>query len=73
MDENKAPSVPYVFLYSDGKVHDALPVKVVSSCNLNIYTFPFDVQKCSLTFNSYLYYGNNFFCLFFFFFDKISH
>ncbi|KAF7667212.1 hypothetical protein LDENG_00072040 [Lucifuga dentata] len=55
MDENTAPHVPYVYLYSDGTVHDALPVKVVSSCNLNIYTFPFDIQNCTLTFNSYIH------------------
>ncbi|XP_071764165.2 uncharacterized protein LOC139918646 isoform X1 [Centroberyx gerrardi] len=53
MDKNTAPFVPYVYLHHDGEVHDALPVRVVSSCNLNIYTFPFDVQNCTLTFNSY--------------------
>ncbi|XP_034534691.1 5-hydroxytryptamine receptor 3C-like [Notolabrus celidotus] len=57
MDENTAPSVPYVYLHSDGRVHDALPVKVVSSCNLDIYTFPFDIQNCTMTFNSYLHYA----------------
>ncbi|XP_033477905.1 5-hydroxytryptamine receptor 3A-like [Epinephelus lanceolatus] len=55
MDENTAPFVPYVYLYSDGRVHDAQPVKVVSSCNLDIYTFPFDIQNCTLTFNSYIH------------------
>ncbi|KAM7012025.1 5-hydroxytryptamine receptor 3A-like [Tautogolabrus adspersus] len=57
MDENTAPFVPYLYLYHDGRVHDALPVKVVSSCNLDIYTFPFDVQNCTMTFNSYLHYA----------------
>ncbi|XP_007542757.1 5-hydroxytryptamine receptor 3A-like [Poecilia formosa] len=57
MEENKAPSVPYIYLYSDGRVHDALPLRVVSSCNLDIYAFPFDIQNCSLTFNSYIYYS----------------
>ncbi|XP_017159855.1 5-hydroxytryptamine receptor 3C-like [Poecilia reticulata] len=57
MEENKAPSVPYLYLYSDGKIKDTFPVRVVSSCNLNIYTFPFDIQNCSLTFNSYVYYA----------------
>ncbi|MED6239364.1 hypothetical protein ATANTOWER_005440 [Ataeniobius toweri] len=57
MEENKAPSVPFIYLYSDGTVHDALPLRVVSSCNLNIYTFPFDIQNCSMTFNSYIYYA----------------
>ncbi|KAK7889365.1 hypothetical protein WMY93_024925 [Mugilogobius chulae] len=55
MDENKAPFVPYVYLFNDGQINDALPVKVVSSCNLDIYTFPFDIQNCTLTFNSYLH------------------
>ncbi|XP_041647336.1 5-hydroxytryptamine receptor 3E-like [Cheilinus undulatus] len=57
MDENTAPFVPYVYLYNDGRVHDSQPVKVVSSCNLDIYTFPFDIQNCTMTFNSYLHYA----------------
>ncbi|XP_035996636.1 5-hydroxytryptamine receptor 3A-like [Fundulus heteroclitus] len=57
MEENKAPTVPYVYLYDDGTVKNSFPVRVVSSCNLNIYTFPFDIQNCSLTFNSYIYYA----------------
>ncbi|XP_030288243.1 5-hydroxytryptamine receptor 3A-like [Sparus aurata] len=59
MDENTAPEVPYVYLYSNGAVHDAKPVRVVSSCNLDIYTFPFDIQNCTLTFNSYLHYSTD--------------
>ncbi|XP_076581983.1 5-hydroxytryptamine receptor 3A-like [Chaetodon auriga] len=55
MDENTAPPVPYVYVLSNGMVHDAQPVRVVSSCNLNIYTFPFDIQNCTLTFNSYIH------------------
>ncbi|KAF3835207.1 hypothetical protein F7725_027765 [Dissostichus mawsoni] len=55
MDENTAPFVPYVYLHSDGRVHDASPIRVVSSCNLDIYSFPFDIQNCTLTFNSYIH------------------
>ncbi|XP_058494913.1 5-hydroxytryptamine receptor 3C-like isoform X2 [Solea solea] len=55
MDENTAPHVPYVHIYHNGLVWDALPAKVVSSCNLDIYTFPFDIQNCTFTFNSYLH------------------
>ncbi|KAM4629842.1 5-hydroxytryptamine receptor 3A-like [Polymixia lowei] len=47
MEKNSAPPVPYVYLFSDGYVIDAQPVKVISSCNLDIYTFPFDVQNCT--------------------------
>ncbi|XP_061153867.1 5-hydroxytryptamine receptor 3E-like [Syngnathus typhle] len=54
MDQDKAPIVPYVQLYSDGKMLDAKPARVVSSCNLDIYTFPFDIQNCSLTYGSFV-------------------
>uniref|UniRef100_A0A672YJ18 5-hydroxytryptamine (serotonin) receptor 3A n=1 Tax=Sphaeramia orbicularis TaxID=375764 RepID=A0A672YJ18_9TELE len=55
MEKNSAPFVPYTYLYSDGLVYDDKPVKVVSSCRLDIYKFPFDVQNCSFSFNSYLH------------------
>ncbi|KAG7274105.1 hypothetical protein CRUP_028813 [Coryphaenoides rupestris] len=55
MAQNTAPVVPYVHVHSDGMIYDYSPVRVVSSCNLNIYTFPFDVQNCTFTFNSYIH------------------
>ncbi|KAK5623734.1 hypothetical protein CRENBAI_007580 [Crenichthys baileyi] len=59
MEKNTAPEVPYTYLHYDGMVYDAKPVRVVSSCSLNIYLFPFDVQNCTFTFNSYIH--SNFF------------
>ncbi|XP_048860013.1 5-hydroxytryptamine receptor 3A-like [Brienomyrus brachyistius] len=55
MDRDTSPQIPYVHLDSSGYVTDGRPVRSVSSCNLDIYTFPFDVQNCSLTFNSYIH------------------
>ncbi|KAM3619689.1 uncharacterized protein V6R79_012002 [Siganus canaliculatus] len=55
MDEDVSPQVPYVYLYNTGHVFDDKPIRVVSSCKLGIYTFPFDIQNCSLTFASYLH------------------
>ncbi|XP_038856784.1 5-hydroxytryptamine receptor 3A-like [Salvelinus namaycush] len=55
MDENRAPIVPYVYIKHTGIVRDANPVRVVSSCNLEIYAFPFDVQNCTFTFRSYIH------------------
>lgn len=57
MNEDKSPTTPYVYLYNTGDVYDDRPIRVVSSCKLEIYTFPFDVQNCSLTFGSYLHFG----------------
>ncbi|XP_058493610.1 5-hydroxytryptamine receptor 3C-like [Solea solea] len=54
MEENSAPEVSYVYLHSDGLMLYTLPAKGVSFCNLDIYTFPFDVQNCTFTFNSFL-------------------
>ncbi|XP_030646983.1 5-hydroxytryptamine receptor 3C-like [Chanos chanos] len=53
MDENKAPATYYVYVNSTGYVRDGRPFNVISSCNLDIYTFPFDIQNCTFTFNSY--------------------
>lgn len=57
MDEDNSPVTPYVYLHNTGRVYDDKPLRVVSTCRLVIYTFPFDVQNCSLTFGSYLHFG----------------
>lgn len=54
MDENTAPKVPYAYLLSDGTVSDSQPIKAITSCKLDIYLFPFDIQNCTLSFNSYI-------------------
>nr|XP_046246932.1 5-hydroxytryptamine receptor 3A-like [Scatophagus argus] len=59
MDEDKSPKTPYVYLYNTGRLYDDKPIRVVSSCRLGIFTFPFDVQNCSLTFGSYLHFEND--------------
>ncbi|XP_063350794.1 5-hydroxytryptamine receptor 3E [Pelmatolapia mariae] len=53
MDENTAPKVQYAYLLSDGTVSDSQPIKAITSCRLDIYLFPFDIQNCTLSFNSY--------------------
>ncbi|KAI4901557.1 hypothetical protein NFI96_000325 [Prochilodus magdalenae] len=55
MDENKVPATYYLYVKHTGHVVDSKPFHVISSCNLDIYTFPFDIQNCSYTFNSYLH------------------
>ncbi|XP_041647340.1 5-hydroxytryptamine receptor 3A-like [Cheilinus undulatus] len=59
MDEDTSPETPYVYLYNTGHVYDDKPVRVVSSCRLEIYTFPFDVQNCSLTFGAYIHFASD--------------
>lgn len=59
MDEDNSPYTPYVYLYNTGEVYEDKPIRVVCSCRLVIYTFPFDVQNCSLTFGSYLHFASD--------------
>ncbi|KAK2907226.1 hypothetical protein Q8A67_006211 [Cirrhinus molitorella] len=53
ISDNQAPKTYYVYLNNNGKAEDRLPIHVISSCNLDIYTFPFDIQNCTYTFGSY--------------------
>ncbi|KAJ0061437.1 hypothetical protein NL108_000860 [Boleophthalmus pectinirostris] len=55
VDVGKSPDIPYVYVTHDGQVRNYKPIQVVTACTLNIYNFPFDVQKCSLTFQSWLH------------------
>ncbi|XP_070765025.1 5-hydroxytryptamine receptor 3A-like [Enoplosus armatus] len=59
MDEDKSPKTPYVYLYNTGRVFDDKTIRVVSTCRLVIYTFPFDIQNCTLTFGSYLHFAGD--------------
>lgn len=59
MDEDKSPKTAYVYLHNTGRVFDDKPIRVVSTCRLEIYTFPFDIQNCSLTFGAHLHHGKS--------------
>ena len=62
MEGNNVQSAPYLTayrlpLYLYAYMIEEHPLRVVSSCNLDIYTFPFDIQTCTLTFGSYMFRG----------------
>ncbi|XP_003974288.2 5-hydroxytryptamine receptor 3C-like [Takifugu rubripes] len=59
MDEDKSPQTPYVYLYNTGHVYNDSPLRVASTCKLGIYSFPFDIQNCSLTFGSYIHFDTD--------------
>ncbi|XP_074783717.1 5-hydroxytryptamine receptor 3A-like isoform X2 [Athene noctua] len=56
VDVGKSPHVPYVYVGHHGEVQNLKPIQVMTSCSLDIYNFPFDVQNCSLTFTSWLHH-----------------
>lgn len=60
LDEVSSTKTPYVYLYKSGHVYDDKPIRVVSSCQLGIYAFPFDIQNCSLTFGADIHFDKAF-------------
>uniref|UniRef100_A0A671EC30 5-hydroxytryptamine receptor 3B n=1 Tax=Rhinolophus ferrumequinum TaxID=59479 RepID=A0A671EC30_RHIFE len=55
VDIERLPDLPYVYVNSSGTIKNSKSIQVVSACSLETYAFPFDVQNCSLTFNSILH------------------
>ncbi|XP_077959429.1 5-hydroxytryptamine receptor 3A-like isoform X2 [Gasterosteus aculeatus] len=52
IEDNKVPKSPYVTLNFNGEVFLRSNMVVVSSCTMEVYKFPFDVQNCNLSFKS---------------------
>ncbi|XP_075693669.1 5-hydroxytryptamine receptor 3A-like [Rhinoderma darwinii] len=58
-DDRKSPVILYYNLNNNGKISNSMPLRVISTCNLDLYKFPFDKQTCRLTFGSYVYTVKN--------------
>ncbi|KAE8608271.1 hypothetical protein XENTR_v10011442 [Xenopus tropicalis] len=48
--EDNSLDVLYVHLYNNGTVQRTKTLNVMTTCTLDLYKFPFDEQKCNLTF-----------------------
>ncbi|XP_014395552.1 PREDICTED: 5-hydroxytryptamine receptor 3A [Myotis brandtii] len=55
VDIERLPELHYVYVNSSGTIRNSKSIQVVSACSLETYAFPFDIQNCSLTFNSILH------------------
>ncbi|XP_065272399.1 5-hydroxytryptamine receptor 3A-like [Emys orbicularis] len=54
-EDPQSPTVAFMSLSSDGTINHWKPIRIVSTCSLDIYKFPFDTQKCNLTFGPYVH------------------
>ncbi|XP_024865961.1 5-hydroxytryptamine receptor 3A-like [Kryptolebias marmoratus] len=54
-EKDKAPPSPYICINADGTVELRNDLVVVSTCEIHIYKFPFDLQKCNISFKSVMY------------------
>ncbi|XP_053556342.1 5-hydroxytryptamine receptor 3A-like isoform X2 [Bombina bombina] len=58
-DNSKSPAIPYYVVHHTGKIINSMPIRIISSCSLDIFKFPFDIQTCYLSFGSYVYTVND--------------
>ncbi|XP_029312563.1 5-hydroxytryptamine receptor 3A-like [Cottoperca gobio] len=54
-EKDKAPPSPYLTVSHEGGVEFRNDIMLISTCKMQIYKFPFDVQSCSLSFKSAVY------------------
>ena len=58
VDDDVSQECPYVYVNHTGHIRWDRMLRLVSACNLKIFSFPFDVQNCSFTFGSYMHTSN---------------
>uniref|UniRef100_H3BAU5 5-hydroxytryptamine receptor 3A n=1 Tax=Latimeria chalumnae TaxID=7897 RepID=H3BAU5_LATCH len=54
MGEDLSPHVSYLYVNHNGMVTYVVPSKLVTSCHLDVFYFPFDTHTCTLTIGLYL-------------------
>ncbi|KAM9716173.1 LOW QUALITY PROTEIN: uncharacterized protein ACNS7B_022270 [Menidia menidia] len=54
-EKDKAPPSPYLTIDNTGKVYVQNDQVLVSTCRMQVYKFPFDVQSCTLSFKSVIH------------------
>ncbi|XP_049420326.1 5-hydroxytryptamine receptor 3C-like [Epinephelus fuscoguttatus] len=54
-EKDKSPPTPFLTLTWNGKVEFRNDQVLVSSCRMQIFKFPFDIQSCNLSFKSVVY------------------
>ncbi|XP_067086106.1 5-hydroxytryptamine receptor 3A-like [Osmerus mordax] len=55
VDDDVSQACPYVYINHTGHIRWDRMLRLVSACNLEIFSFPFDIQNCSFTFGSYMH------------------
>ncbi|KAM9762004.1 5-hydroxytryptamine receptor 3A-like [Menidia menidia] len=55
VDDDVSQACPYVYVNHTGHIRWDRMLRLVSACNLKIFSFPFDVQNCTFTFGSYMH------------------
>ncbi|KAL6094617.1 uncharacterized protein ACO6RY_15989 [Pungitius sinensis] len=54
-EKDKAPPSPYLTVTHQGLIELRNDLMLVSTCRMQVYKFPFDIQSCNLSFKSAVY------------------
>ncbi|XP_028990944.3 5-hydroxytryptamine receptor 3A-like [Betta splendens] len=54
-EKEKTPPSPYLLIESDGWVKYRSDQVLISTCGMQVYKFPFDTQRCNLSFRSIMH------------------
>ncbi|XP_029977825.1 5-hydroxytryptamine receptor 3A-like [Sphaeramia orbicularis] len=52
IQKDDSPQNPYMYVSNNGIITSEEDVKVVSTCQMDIYKFPFDTQRCNISIGS---------------------
>ncbi|XP_033963039.1 5-hydroxytryptamine receptor 3A-like [Pseudochaenichthys georgianus] len=55
IEKDKAVPIPFITIDATGIVEHVRDLMVVSTCKMKMYTFPFDIQSCTLSLKSIIY------------------
>ncbi|KAK7889362.1 hypothetical protein WMY93_024922 [Mugilogobius chulae] len=55
VDDDVSQACPFVYVNHTGHIRWDRMLRLVSACNLEIFSFPFDIQNCTFTFGSYMH------------------
>ncbi|XP_048109553.1 5-hydroxytryptamine receptor 3E-like [Alosa alosa] len=55
VDDDVSQACPFVYVNHTGHTRYDRMLRLVSACNLEIFSFPFDIQNCTFTFGSYMH------------------
>ncbi|XP_071972653.1 5-hydroxytryptamine receptor 3A-like [Engystomops pustulosus] len=51
--DDKNPVIPFYNIDNNGLISFGKPIRIASTCNLDVYFFPFDTQRCNITVLNY--------------------
>ncbi|KAK2820594.1 hypothetical protein Q5P01_023553 [Channa striata] len=52
IQKDESAKTPYMYIFWDGRITSEQVIKAVSTCQMDIHKFPFDIQRCNISIGS---------------------